>query len=419
MIPLIEKLIKKNQFSFVVVGSSMRPIIEDNDVVHIRRSSFARLKLNDIIFFSYRNSYKIHRIIYKQKTYVVTKGDNTLHSDGRVKPHQIFGKVYKIKRGNFRYSPDYPYILQSSYYAKEILQIISLFEQFHICYVILKGLPLHFKVFNDFPNRLYTDIDILIDKKSESTCQKLLLEHGYARYDSSYSPIHRILKRKPTEISFYKRINAISVIIDLHWEPSFLLHQVSPLSAIYPEKYITSMTFDFLKSRTPISFRNKKTYILRPVHLVVYLLLHLFHHNFRGTARYEMINAVIRRYASSTFWDELCTYVYQYRLNGFILPSLYLLNRFYSIPIPDYVYHDINRFLSLRTSNYIKTIIKNVNIFDNENKVKSGIQRFWLIYNLSMEPFWKKIFIFLHPAVIFSTIWVGTVRVSRLSLFRK
>lgn len=76
----------------------MMPILQPNDVIHYRKTTFSQCKTNDFIMVKKNGQLFTHRVIYKTKNYLITKGDNNLDSDGRIYPRQIIGKFYQIKR---------------------------------------------------------------------------------------------------------------------------------------------------------------------------------------------------------------------------------------------------------------------------------------------------------------------------------
>ena len=74
-------------------------------------------------------------------------------------------------------------------------------------------------------------------------------KQGYSKAESEYSPIHKLLKDKPTEVSFYKKINNFPVVFDIHLEPVFLMNQIGRLEALYPQKLLDRLTNKFLDEK--------------------------------------------------------------------------------------------------------------------------------------------------------------------------
>ncbi|MFN4213017.1 MAG: S26 family signal peptidase, partial [Microgenomates group bacterium] len=110
-------------------GQSMSPILQPEDVVYFKKISFSKIKVNDLIVFRKKNQLISHRVVYKTKDYLITKGDNSFSADGKIKPWQILGKIYRIKRNGQIFNPDSLYLLQSTYYFSEIVKIKNEFDR--------------------------------------------------------------------------------------------------------------------------------------------------------------------------------------------------------------------------------------------------------------------------------------------------
>ena len=161
---IIHFLSKKKTFSLNPEGLSMFPLFHPNEILYYQKTSFNQIKVNDILLIKKNEQLITHRVIYKSKKYLITKGDNNFFSDGKIYPQQIISQVYAFKRQGKIFPLNTFYLLQSSYYLKEIIKVKSLFEKEKIDFVFLKGLPLHLYFKGFYPKRIYADCDILIDK---------------------------------------------------------------------------------------------------------------------------------------------------------------------------------------------------------------------------------------------------------------
>lgn len=93
---LKEEIQHKGFVQLKVHGNSMFPILKDGDIVTLRKND--EYHRGDIVsyFFITDNRIKIivHRIIFKRKDYVLTKGDNNNFIDPlRVSYNQLIGIV--------------------------------------------------------------------------------------------------------------------------------------------------------------------------------------------------------------------------------------------------------------------------------------------------------------------------------------
>ncbi len=399
-------LIKK-QKSFLLKsqGKSMLPILQENDIVYFKKIYFNKIKVNDLIVFRQKNQIICHRVVYipPSKRYLITKGDNSLTSDGKIYSKQVLGKVYKVKRNNNFFNPETLYLIQSTHYFNEIIKIKGEFDRQKINYLFLKGLPLHLYFEGSHPNRFYADCDVLIDKKDFNKAQKILLKFGYKKADTSLSSLQKKLKEKEIENAYWKVINGFSVVFDLHLEVVFMMTQLGSLNNLYPQKLIDNLTEEFLKNKKEVKINNENFLILNTNYLILYLALHLFHHNFRGAFRYEFLNKVIKKTKNKEkFFKEILVIIKKYKLNNFSYPVFYLLKKYYQTPLPNDFLSRIkpSSFLTLKLYNF-----KNLNIFNDEPRLKAGISRFLNLFLLSPNPWWKKILVFFNFQVIAAILW--------------
>ena len=102
------------------------------------------------------------------------------------------------------------------------------------------------------------------------------------------------MKDKESELAYYKIINGFMVTFDLHLEVVFMMTQLGRLEALYPQHLIDELTSEFLKGKRKIIIHGSRFSILSSIHLVLYLALHFFHHNYRGAFRLDFLDKVIR-----------------------------------------------------------------------------------------------------------------------------
>ena len=377
-------LLKNIRFIAVTEGVSMTPFILARDGLFIKPQSFKKLKVNDIVVFQRKNKLITHRIIFKNDKNCITKGDNKLISDGLIDPKQIIGKVYQIKRNKKIINLETQYLLQSTLYFQEIIKIKNAFEKAGVDFVFLKGLPLHLYFEKTHPKRIYADCDVLVAKKDFPKTEIIIKKFGYRKNDG---------KNKQVENNYIKFINGFAVIFDIHLEAAFLMTQFSGLEALYPQKLIDQLTVDLLNNKRPIKINGEKFFILNSKFLILYLALHLFHHNFRGAFRYQFLDKVIRSsHLKNKDWQCIDKKITEYRLGNFVYPVFILLKKYFKTSIPYFVRVGRDRPLHL-------------NIFNDQPRLQAGINRFKNIFSLSPSPWWKKIFIFISPSVIYFIFW--------------
>ena len=397
---IIQQLLKSQPFPLKAQGTSMIPLFQSNDVICFKKINFNLLKINDIIVIQLKNNFVTHRVIYKTDNYLITKGDNNPYSDGKIYPRQIIGKVTKVKRDRKEFDPNQIYLLQSSLYFQEVVKIKNAFEKEKIDFVFLKGLPLHLYFEKTHPKRVYADCDVLINKKDFQKAEKIINRFGYKRTDE---------KNKQVENNYFKIINGFSVVFDIHLEPAFLMTQFSGLEALYPQKLIDQLTDELLNNKQQIKINDEFFFILNTKYLILYLALHLFHHNFRGAFRYQFLDTVIHRSLDSRLrgndrsseWKIITQKITEYHLGNFVYPVFYLLKKYYKTLLPRPFVLTMKQWNNETMNHYLK-----INIFDDESRLHAGINRFKNIFFLSPYPLWRKVFIFTNFEVIYTIVWI-------------
>jgi signal peptidase I len=435
----INLLLSTGKIPLKSTGQSMLPILYENDIVYFKKISFSKIKVNDLIVFKMKSKLITHRVVYKTNKYLITKGDNNPASDGKIYPRKILGKVYKIKRNGQTFNPETFYLLQSTNYFQEIVKIKNEFDKKNINYVFLKGLPLHLYFEGSHPQRLYADCDVLVDKKDFEKAEEILFSFDYQKADTSLSSFQEKLQDKKVENAYWKMINGFSVVFDLHLEAVFMMTQLGKLEALYPQKLIDDLTHEFLETKRKIKINEEFFFILDTKYLILYLALHLFHHNFQGAFRYDFLDKVVRKETLSVNrlrdpfrlksdvrrnpltiraslplpYSKLTDLITKYHLQNFVYPVFVLLKKYYQTPIS-------SSFLkNIRPSNlylqYLSFIFHQPSsIFNDEPRLHAGINRFKNLFLLSPSPFWKKILIFFNPQVIFAVFWVIWKRIKKL-----
>lgn len=300
---------------------------------------------------------------------------------------------------------------QSAVYYPQILKVKRLFAAENINFLFLKGLPLHLYFGKSFPQRIAADCDVLVDKKDKLKVEKVFACLGYQSAETAYSKIHLRLKDKLTETTYFKTIINWPVVFDVHFEAVFLMNQLGKLDSLYPQEFIDDLTAEFLRNKQLVKIRRQDFPILAPADLIIYLGLHFFHHNFTGKHRLEFWHKIIgcyKKQLAAGLGEEVAAKIKRYRLQNFVYPGFVLANKsFGEVLAPKFM---VEIKPDRRVLEYIDKKIKIANINQVQDRLTAGINRFKNILYLSPNPWYRKIFIFFQPAVIYSVIW---------TLFRK
>lgn len=412
---VLNLLFGKTKYSLKFQGLSMLPILMSGDILSFKRSGKKDIYVNDFLMVYKHNQIFTHRVIYKNNKYLILKGDNNVTSDGKIYPRQVLGKVYQVKRGKDIFKPEDIYLLQSTQYFTEIVKIKKELEREKIDFVLLKGLPLHLYYEKSHPKRIYADCDILVDVKDKGKVFKLFGDNSYKEYNNALTHVLRELKNRITEVSFVKRLGNSRVVFDVHLDAVTLINQFGSVNELYGTRDIEKINRMFLENKRTVKIQNETYPILTLENLILYLSYNFFHHNFRGAYRLEFLDKVIRTAslippppgnpsATPGVFLSLSDDIKKYQLQNFVYPVFLLLIKYYDTPLP-------RKFLeSIRPdnerTNYINKNIGNINFFDDETRIQSGVNRFKNLFFMSPNPLWRRLMIIFNIGVVYSFLWV-------------
>lgn len=384
--------------SMKVVEKSMQPLLQNGDVVYYKDILFNDIKENDILIVLIDGRYTHRRVLYKNSDYLIAKGDNIFHADSKITAQDIKGKVTHINRRGSIINPETLYLIQSSLYLNEITSINKIFFSDNINFILLKGLPLHLYYEGTPPRRLYADCDILLSQSDSQNANKIFFHAGYKKGQSLIQKKRKGITQNYGEEAFVKTIHGLNVVFDVHSEPVFLMTRLNVMNFFYPSSLIDKMNKVFFKNRRFISFNNQKIAILSPSHLIVYLALHFFHHNYKGSHRLGFINKIITKENTNHLWKEMEQFIKSYKLQTYVYIVFKLLKKYYSTPIPDKF---LNKIVpkKLMTQLFIQQFSYK-SVFEGEDSIKAGIYRFILLFIVSPLPIHRKLMVFSQIEIV-------------------
>lgn len=402
------------RFSAKAIGNSMYPLLQNEDIVEYVQTPFSDIRFNDIVLTYVEDKLITHRVIYKTKKTCITRGDNNAAADPPLRGERILGKVVRFKRKGRWHSICDIYLIQSALYLHEIKKLEALLQTNKIPHVFLKGVLVSLHYEGSIPQRIYADCDILVSREHYKIIQKIFIRLGFTLQKKSPHAFNRKKLEDQPEVSYAKTVNGIPVVFDVHFEPVFLMRQFEGTNSLYPERLLKQLGNEIIRTSKR---RNLKGYIY-PLcsfpHQILYLALHIFHHNFTDGVRYQFLDTIIRT-SSLSFrspiggeksrnakrfgnWEELAAIIKEYRLEGYLYLVFVILKKYYKTPIPPSFFRAIapSRFALY----VIHHIAQRVDIFSQNNQVQERIERMIFVFFLSPEPFIKKALLFFHPETI-------------------
>ena len=402
-------------FSVQAQGNSMYPLLQDKDTVEYIQTPFRKIQLNDIILVYVDDVLMTHRVIYKTKTSCITRGDNNATADAVIQKRRVLAKVVRFQRKGVWYGIQDVYLGQSALYLHEIQKLETVLQFQKIPHVFLKGVLVSLRYEGAIPKRIYADCDILVPHNSYKQVEKLFLLLGYkpiSLADTDSVPYFKKLDQQP-EVNFIKTVQGVPVIFDVHFEPVFLMSRLRALELLYPKQLLRSLGEELISRSTPKKIKGFNYSLCSPPDQILYLALHIFHHNYTDSVRYQLLDAVIRKSVTRSarpfdfaqgdmhgLWKELEHTIKKYQLEGYAYGVFMLLKKYFKTPIPQSFISEIQpSSFKRRVSAYF---LKRVDIFSQDSRVNAGISRFILIFLLSPNPLWKKLFLFFQPEVLYT-----------------
>lgn len=386
-----------------ISDSSMLPLLQSNDVLYYKKISFAKTKVNDLIIVKKHDKSIAHRVIYKNKKYFVTKGDNNREPDEKIYPNQFIAKVSEIKRNGQIFNPESLYLLQSTLYFQEIVKIKKTFEREKIDYVFLKGLLLHLYFEQQYPRRIYADCDILVNKSFFKQIDAILQKIHFKKKKEDFKRFQTFVGKDEKEVTYYKKIHGLWIYLDIHSEITFLTHQV-PIPFPSLQKTVNQITERFLNKKKIVLIKRIPFPVLDQDDLIFYLLLHFFTHNYSGIYRLEFINSIISslKKMSPLYWEKLYKSAYSNGLLNFIIPGIYLLYKYYHVKRPFIVLQKKYYRSTMYALFIYKYICKETSLLNSPYSI--DVERFKhasLIFFLYDKFFLYKLVYFLNPRLLF------------------
>src|SRR4030042_6914962 len=302
-------------------GTSMAPLILPTDKPFIKKGR--SYKVNDVVAFRREEKVIVHRVIYiPDEANYITKGDNNLKSDGILNKNEILGKVEKVLRNGRMIALSHVYLSQSLTYLTELGLLNKRLKKSDIDYVLLKGLPIQLIYSGKIPKRLYFDADILVRLHDFPQIGKIFKQLGYEAIEPTL--LHKPVN-KYSQISFVKKVKPYAVIIDVHFAPAIGFTKALRFNKLIPS--IAVYGRELFSNAKAVKVGNNRFPILIKEDLLLYLLLHLFHHNFQGIHRMELIANVIGQ--DKPDMDIVLNRARRYGYEYIIYPSVLVFNKFF------------------------------------------------------------------------------------------
>lgn len=405
-------------------GSITHPFLRKRDVLYYKRIDISKIQIGDFVVLNNHNHGNINKS--QTTTCVLYKTRNSLYVEDvidssrtlKISSHSIIGRVYKIERNGKCITPDMLYLIQSTRYLHEINRLVSQFHEQKISYLFLKGLILHLIYEKSFPRRRFADFDLLLKKSDFEMVHKILTHLGYVRCDNSISSPKNQSSDISVEITYMQKHPVLPVFVDIHFEPVFLMTQIHSLDVLYGHDSIQKLSNLFFQTKRLVCVRGSRVAILSTPCLIVYLALHLFHHNFQGYFRLELISKIcesIKETDRDKIWGKIAEIIKSYQLENFTYGTFLRLHKYFPASTSKKYLKKLkpNDF---HKAKYIANFLNSNDIHVRRGRLREGIQLFVNIFQLSPHRFATKLRIFFRRDIINMIIFSTFLRIRKKAL---
>ncbi|MCR4263888.1 MAG: signal peptidase I [Candidatus Roizmanbacteria bacterium] len=381
-------------------GRSMEPLLHDGNIVFYRKTPFSSLKQNDIVIVYKNKKYVTHRVIYTSELYVITKGDNNNFIDGKIKPSQIVGRVYKIGRGTDMFPVDTLSLVQNASYLQEIHHITKIFQKKDIDFVFLKGLPLYFYYTKHMPQRIFADCDLLVSEKDFVRAKALLLKRGYEQKTQTRL-FSRLFSQFVMEEDFFLN-RRFPITIDLHKRPFSYIRKIDFPDSLYPKKLMDEFTRELLRTKRWVKVNNITIPIPHKDYLLIFLSIHFFTHTMKMVHRVWLINKIVKKDKKTPrSWQVFLELVQKYKLGYMVYPAFYFANRLYKKRVPRFVIESVKPHEKFAAQVYG---LKPGLIFEERFTVSRVVNKIVISWFFSPQPVYRRLQLFVSRELFLLTV---------------
>ncbi|MBI4845531.1 MAG: nucleotidyltransferase family protein [Candidatus Omnitrophica bacterium] len=190
-------------------------------------------------------------------------------------------------------------------FIEQFKKISAAFNAAGIKLVLLKGLFLAGRVYENISIRPMSDIDILIKKDDLSAANEALNSLGY-HAPLDYKDFLPENKKASMNALMYRGRNVNMPDVHLHWH---LINSTWPL-----ERWVDAVDMRRVWENTEkVNMEGVDFYCLCPEHFLIYLCMHAFTHSFDRLVLLFDILAVLQYYEDNLNWDLIISYAREFK----------------------------------------------------------------------------------------------------------
>ena len=217
--------------------------------------------------------------------------------------------------------------LRNSFISKNGLEIIKLFNDNNIDYILVKGITVFWHLYDDETLRAVSDLDFLIRRDHYHKLSKLLEDRGFYYPRNEFAAMNLIITREEfesggCEISFVKDTFPFKTSIDVHFDLSGFKKMQSVMHLLYPMS-----KFDWFGNTRTIEINNCSVTCLNFEMSLLHMIYHFsIHHSFMGLKWLLDICQMIVKHNDVIDWDKFYKTVENANIKRLVGISLGMVN---------------------------------------------------------------------------------------------
>ncbi len=95
-----EEIAEGKSVSLRVKGKSMTPTLHEGDIITLIPVNQHKLKIGDVVLFTYKNNFLLHRIICKKKNKLTLQGDAVYQHTEKISTQEVIALLQQVKKQN-------------------------------------------------------------------------------------------------------------------------------------------------------------------------------------------------------------------------------------------------------------------------------------------------------------------------------
>ena len=266
----------------------------------------------------------------------------------------------------------YTNIVRNQRFWNEFQLILREFEACKVGVLPLKGLALLYDLYKDKPVRPMCDIDLLVKEEDLEFTKRVLANLGYQV--QLYGLTEEYWRTKQCHISFEKKANPKTLVVEIHWGVDFKRKNRNLLSELWERTRVISVGGEVLKTMSPED---------------AFFSLALHNRRYGNTLSLKSIYDIIlllSKYGTAFNWDYFLKMCKKYELFTVSLFAFYQAEFVMKLNVPKAIMKQLK--VPLWKRKLIKWFIKK-NTFSKKRKIINKqlyAKSHFLLYDTMWEP---------------------------------